>query len=54
MREQGERWKLDVGNPKVGLGALENHLETDASPGVRHVAVTAPNPLRARDMDMDR
>ena len=29
MQEQGERWKLDVGNPKVGLRALENHLETD-------------------------
>ena len=29
MQEQGEQWKLDVSNPKVGLGALENHLETD-------------------------
>ena len=44
-RNEGKQRKLNVPNPMVGLGVLEDHPEVDTCEPGRE-AVTAPNPFR--------
>ena len=55
-RNQGEQRELDVPNPKVGLGALEDHLEIDTGEPGRETcgSHSTKSFQRAHDVNMDR
>lgn len=54
--DEGKQRKLDVSNPKVGLGALEDHLEINTCKPRREACCSHSTKSfqRAHDVDMDR